>query len=97
MFPGGISSADMSSAQHDAVAPHRHHQRRWRATFQVQDQSSGYVPGIPNNRNYTLNNIAAVPPGQLAPEAELHAPGRLEVGVLQPGLRKTTTSASCRS
>jgi hypothetical protein len=25
----------------------------------VQDQTSGYVPGIPNNRNYTLNNIAA--------------------------------------
>jgi hypothetical protein len=28
-------------------------------TFQVEDQSSGYVPGIPNNRNYTLDNIAA--------------------------------------
>jgi hypothetical protein len=28
-------------------------------TFQVQDQNSGYVPGIPNSRNYTLNNIAA--------------------------------------
>ena len=28
-------------------------------TFQVQDQNSGYMAGIPNNRNYTLNNIAA--------------------------------------
>jgi hypothetical protein len=58
MFPGGISAADLSSANTmltmltgtvSAVA----------RQFQVQDQTSGYVPGIPNNRNYTLNNIAA--------------------------------------
>jgi hypothetical protein len=28
-------------------------------TLQVQDQSSGFVAGIPNNRNYSLNNVAA--------------------------------------
>jgi len=28
-------------------------------TFQVKDQTSGYVPGIPNDRNYTLDNVAA--------------------------------------
>jgi hypothetical protein len=58
MFPGGISAAELSSANTmlsmltgtvSAVA----------RTFQVQDQSSGYVPGIPNKRNYTLDNIAA--------------------------------------
>ena len=58
MFPGGISAADLASANTmlsiltgtiSSVA----------RTFQVQDQTSGYVPGIPNNRNYTLNNIAA--------------------------------------
>jgi hypothetical protein len=57
-FPGGISSADRNSANSllsmlsgtiTSVA----------RTFQVEDQTSGYVPGIPNNRNYTLNNVAA--------------------------------------
>jgi hypothetical protein len=28
-------------------------------TLQVKDQTSGFVPGIPNNRNYSLNNVAA--------------------------------------
>ena len=28
-------------------------------TFQVKDATSGYVPGIPANENYTLDNIAA--------------------------------------
>jgi hypothetical protein len=28
-------------------------------TLQVRDQSSGFVPGIPNDRNYSLNNVAA--------------------------------------
>ena len=28
-------------------------------TFQVKDQTSGYVPGIPSDRNYTLDNVAA--------------------------------------
>ena len=58
MFPGGISAADLASANTmlsmltgtvSAVA----------RTFQVEDQTSGFVAGIPNNRNYTLNNIAA--------------------------------------
>jgi hypothetical protein len=58
MFPGGISAADLSSANTmlsmltgtiSAVA----------RTFQVQDQTSGFVPGIPNDRNYSLNVITA--------------------------------------
>jgi hypothetical protein len=58
MFPGGISAAELASANTmlsmltgtiSAVT----------RTFQVQDQTSGYVPGIPNNRNYTLNNVAS--------------------------------------
>ena len=58
MFPGGISAADLSSANAmlaflsgtiTSVAQ----------TFQVQDQSSGFVAGIPNNRNYAFNNWAA--------------------------------------
>ena len=28
-------------------------------TFQVEDQTSGFVGGIPSNENYTLDNIAA--------------------------------------
>ena len=28
-------------------------------TFQVKDQSSGYVSGYPNNRNYTLDTITS--------------------------------------
>ena len=28
-------------------------------TLQVENQTSGFVAGIPNNRNYTLNNVAA--------------------------------------
>ena len=58
MFPGGVSAADLSSANAmlaflsgtiTSVAQ----------TFQVQDQSSGYVAGIPNNRNWAFNNWAA--------------------------------------
>ena len=58
MFPGGVSAADLSSANAmlaflsgtiTSVAQ----------TFQVQDQSSGFVAGIPNDRNYAFNNWAA--------------------------------------
>jgi hypothetical protein len=58
MFPGGIGAADLSSANAmlaflsgtvSSVAQ----------TFQVQDQTSGFVAGIPNNRNYAFNNWAA--------------------------------------
>ena len=27
-------------------------------TYQVRDETSGFVPGIPSNENYTLDNIA---------------------------------------
>jgi hypothetical protein len=57
-FPGGISATDLASA--NALAS-------WLGgivssvsqTYQVQDKTSGYVPGIPANENYTLDNIAA--------------------------------------
>jgi hypothetical protein len=57
-FPGGIAPADLTNA--NAMAA-------WlsgavtsvQQTFQVQNQNSGFVPGIPANENYTLDNIAA--------------------------------------
>jgi hypothetical protein len=56
-FPGGISAADLAAANSwlsflsgtiGAVGQ----------TFQVRDRSSGFVPGIPSNANYSLNNTA---------------------------------------
>lgn len=56
-FTGGISAADLSSANAwlsflsgtiSAVGQ----------TFQVRDRSSGFVGGIPSNRNYSLDNAA---------------------------------------
>ncbi len=58
MFPGGISSANLSSAN-TMLALLSGTISTVSRTFQVQDQTSGYVAGIPNNRNYTLNNIAS--------------------------------------
>ena len=57
-FPGGISAAELANA--NAMAS-------WLGgivsqvaqTFQVQDQNSGFVAGIPSNENYTLDNVAA--------------------------------------
>jgi TonB dependent receptor-like, beta-barrel len=57
-FPGGIRADDLTNA--NALAS-------WvggivssvAQTFQVQDTSSGFVPGIPANENYTLDNVAA--------------------------------------
>ena len=57
-FPGGISATDLNTA--NALAS-------WLGgvvssvsqTFQVQNKTSGFVPGIPANENYTLDNIAA--------------------------------------
>jgi Carboxypeptidase regulatory-like domain/TonB dependent receptor len=57
-FPGGINAADLTNA--NAMAA-------WLAgtvtsvaqTFQVQNQSSGFVSGVPSDENYTLDNIAA--------------------------------------
>jgi hypothetical protein len=56
-FPGGISAADLASANAwlsllsgtiEAVGQ----------TFQVRDRSSGFVAGLPSNTNYSLNNTA---------------------------------------
>ena len=58
MFPGGISAADLSSANTMLSMLDGHGVRSTRQ-FQVEGQTSGYVPGIANDRNYTLNNIAA--------------------------------------
>ena len=56
-FPGGISAAELANA--NALAS-------WLGgivssvaqTFQVENQTSGFVSGIPANENYTLDNIA---------------------------------------
>jgi hypothetical protein len=57
MFPGGIAAADLNRANLMTA---------WLGgivssvsqTYQVRDRDSGYVPGIPSDENYTLNNIA---------------------------------------
>lgn len=54
-FPGGISAADLAAAnQHLAFLSGTVSQVS--QTFQVESATSGFVPGIPNDRNYTLNN-----------------------------------------
>jgi hypothetical protein len=58
MFPGGISAADLNNANimlGMLTGTISQVTRR----FEVQDQTSGYISGIPNNRNYTLDNIAS--------------------------------------
>lgn len=58
MFPGGISSADLANAN-TALAILTGRINSVAQTFQVKDQTSGYVPGYQSDRNFTLNNIAA--------------------------------------
>jgi hypothetical protein len=56
-FPGGISAADLANA--NAMAAFLGGVvSSVTQTFQVQDKTSGYVPGIPADENYTLDNIA---------------------------------------
>ena len=56
--PAGISAADLRQRQRDGgVARRRRHLGR--ADVPGQDKTSGYVPGIPSDENYTLDNIAA--------------------------------------
>ena len=57
-FPGGISAADLSNAN-NMVAWLGGVTSSVSQTFQVRDQSSGYVPGLPSNENYTLDNMSA--------------------------------------
>jgi hypothetical protein len=58
MFPGGVSSADLANAQ-TLLGLVTGTISQMTQTFQVRDTTSGYVSGYYNNRNYTLNNIAA--------------------------------------
>lgn len=56
-FPGGISATDLNTANSIAamiggVASSSG------VTFQVRDTTSGYVPGIPSEQTYTLDNVA---------------------------------------
>ena len=56
-FPGGIRAADLATA--NAMAAFLSGTVSQVAqTFQVRDKTSGYVPGIPSNEFYTLDNIA---------------------------------------
>ena len=57
MFPGGISAADLSSANAMAAMLGGIVSSVAR-TFQVENATSGYVPGIPANEHYTLDNVA---------------------------------------
>jgi hypothetical protein len=56
-FPGGVRPADLATA--NAMAAFLSGTVSQVAqTFQVRDKTSGYVPGIPSNEFYTLDNIA---------------------------------------
>lgn len=56
-FPGGISPADLATA--NAMAAFLGGVvSSVSQTYQVRDKSSGYVPGIPSNEFYTFDNIA---------------------------------------
>ena len=57
MFPGGISAADLNNANLTA-AMLGGVVSQVRQVFQVRDATSGFVPGIPANERYTLDNIA---------------------------------------
>ncbi len=57
MFPGGISAADLSNAN-TMLSMLTGTVQGVARQFQVESQTSGFVPGIPNDRNYTLNVIA---------------------------------------
>jgi hypothetical protein len=56
-FPGGIAAADLTRA--NAMAAFLGGVVSQTAqTFRVRDKTSGYVPGIPSNEFYTLDNVA---------------------------------------
>ncbi len=57
-FPGGISAADLLNAN-AAAALLGGVVTSVAQTYQVKDKTSGYVPGIPSDERYTLDNIAA--------------------------------------
>jgi hypothetical protein len=57
MFPGGISATDLANAN-ALTAFLGGIVTSTQRTFQVESVDSGYVPGIPANENYTLDNIA---------------------------------------
>ena len=58
MFPGGIASGDLANAN-TALALLTGRISNMTQTFQVKDQTSGYVSGQSSDRNFSLNNIAA--------------------------------------
>lgn len=56
-FPGGISATDLANAR--AMASYLGGVVNTVAqTYQVKDATSGYIPGIPSDEYYTLDNIA---------------------------------------
>jgi hypothetical protein len=58
MFPGGISAADLATAN-SMLAFQAGIVSSVTQTFQVKDQTSGFVAGIPDSKNYAFNNWAA--------------------------------------
>jgi hypothetical protein len=58
MFPGGISAADLATAN-SQLAFQAGIVTSVGQTFQVKDQSSGFVAGIPDSKNYAFNNWAS--------------------------------------
>jgi len=57
-LPGGVSAADLASA--NALASFLSGTiSSLQQTFEVRDKTSGFLAGIPNTRNYRLNNATA--------------------------------------
>jgi hypothetical protein len=57
-LPGGVSAADLAAA--NALASFLSGTiSSTQQTFEVRDRTSGFVAGIPNERNYRLNNVNA--------------------------------------
>ena len=58
MFPGGISATDLANAN-TLTSFLGGIVTDVRRTYNVTDAESGYVPGVPADENYTLDNISA--------------------------------------
>ncbi|MCX6550251.1 MAG: hypothetical protein NTY02_04440, partial [Acidobacteria bacterium] len=58
MFPGGVSAADLSTANAQ-LAFQAGIITSIAQTFQVQSQTSGFVAGIPDSKNYAFDNWAS--------------------------------------
>ncbi len=86
-FPGGISAADLASANSLRTFLGGLYSSTSQ-TFQVASKTSGYVPGIPNVRNFVFDNWAGYAQDNWRTSSQSHSATGIEVGVLQPAQRR---------